>query len=254
MPDPTEVVENSDTPQNTPPPETTAPPQETVETPPQAQEEDFLEGSEFDSRTLPPSLQGAYKGMQGAFTRKNQALSEKFKDYDQIKGELSQYVTLFGDPEISARLAVLRTGGQGGGAVQQGGQVQEPRYMTEEQMIAYFGAKDAITNFMTTYGQEAYVKNKFAIDAIAASFQGTRVSPAERLNKAVEALGLKPLAEAGKETVNDDKKPDPSQRKGPDRGKGGSVPQPKTSGKGLTKEEKFQAAADETKAELGMAE
>ncbi len=254
MPDPTEVVESSDTPQNTPTPETTTPQQETVETQPQAQEEDFLEGSEYNSSNLPPPLLAIYKGMQGAYTKKNQSLSEKYKDYDQVRGELSQYVTLFGDPVISERLAVLRNGGQGEGAVQQRGQAPEPRYMTEEQMIAYFGAKDAITAFMTTYGQETYVKHKFAIDAIVASFQGSRTSPAERLNKAAEALGLKPAAEAGKETVSDDKKPDPSQRKGPDRGKGGSVPQPKTSGKGLTKEEKFQAAADETKAELGMAE
>jgi hypothetical protein len=248
MPDPNEKVENSETPQNTPAPEATTPQQETVETQPQTQEEDFLEGSEFDSRTLPPQLQAAYKGMQGAFTKKMQSQSEKYKDYETIKGEHSQYVTLFGDPVISERLAALRTGQVGTPAA--AGQVQEPRYMTEQQMLAYFGAKDAYADFVKTYG-DVYLKRKAEIDNLAAKLQASAFSPAERLNFIAKALDLKPASEANATNASE-KKPDTSAKKGPDRGKGGSVPQPKASTKGMTKEEKFQAAADATKAEMGI--
>lgn len=97
--------------------ETEAPETGTTEEP----ASESAEESFFDPRTVPPELQGAYKSMQGAFTRKMQELSanrNKIAEYEALQRDpltaIQQWAAANGYQLTRAQAAQLQQEQQGG--------------------------------------------------------------------------------------------------------------------------------------------
>lgn len=111
----------------------------------------------FDPTDLDPTLRESYKGMQGAFTKKMQALSKQGDDQQQA---IEAYRAFMADPVANAQRVIAQYGGgqqpaqpqAADPAGQQGNQPWEPQtwdeVRTEIQSARTAGAQEAIEQVM----------------------------------------------------------------------------------------------------------
>ena len=94
-------------------------------------------GDNFDPKSLPDELVPAYKQMQGAFTKKTQAIAEERRSYEGLKRSADAYNVLMGNQDVKEHILDLLKGKQPERPPQEDLSKVDINAMTDQQLLEH---------------------------------------------------------------------------------------------------------------------